>query len=418
MTSLIQNVVLWAPTAGLGAAGVVALHYRSKAKDATADVERRLAQRDEEARHLADARLPGLVYAVQNRTGTLASSTGAVLHPHLAGTDSGAAYLSVLEQVAAALSEEAGRAETSSRAAVQATTGSIQPLVYEMQMAITQLLESAHDEKTLTLAQPIDHTASQLARRLQILAVITDRWPGRQRDDVPLLDAVRGGVSRIRDYSRVRVPREIPYYLTSRYVEPVVLALAELLDNAARHSAPTTPVEVAVVDAHRGISIEIHDAGSGMTAEVHAEAARRLSGRDPIRLTELRTPSAFGHLGVGALARKYGFTVRLDQEHSVHGGIRAVVHLPRTMLTPAPVKGAEPAPNQQAHPASPGAGDNRPDANGYQVGADGLAQRGPRRGGPRHRAPQLVAAEPPPPDSGRALAAFAQATQSVHHPAP
>ncbi|WP_019070761.1 ATP-binding protein [Streptomyces hokutonensis] len=424
MTSLIQNALLWAPSAGLGAASLAALHYRGKAKRAEADIEgaeidieRQLAERDEEAWHLAKARIPGLVYALQNGTGTLASSAGLMLHPHLAGTETGRAYQAILEQLDAALTEAAARAEASARAAVHAATSSVQPLVYEIQTAITDLLNAEHDEKVLARVQPIDHAASQLARRLQILAVIIDKWPGRQREDVPMLDAVRGGVSRIRDYSRVRVPREIPYHLSSRFVEPVVLAVAELLDNAARHSAPNTPVEVTFVDAHQGISIEIHDAGSGMTAEVREEAARRLSGDHPVRLTELRTPPAFGHLGVGALAHRYGFRVFLDHAHSVHGGIRVVVHLPRTMLAAPPTDASEPGTTQPAQAASPAADDNQPVSNGgYQVTPDGLAARGPRRGGPRHRAPELVASEPPPPGSGRGLAAFAQGTQSVHNP--
>ncbi|MFE9601466.1 ATP-binding protein [Streptomyces hokutonensis] len=411
MTSLIQDVLLCVPSAGFLAASAVAVRYRG----AQASALRQVAARDEEARHLAGTRLPALVYASQNGTGNSASPTGTTLHQQLAKTETGVAYRSVLEQVDAALKAAETRAEASSRAAVQATTSSLQPLVYEIQTAITHLLATQHDEEILARLQPLDHSASQLARRLQILAVITGKWPGRQRDDVPMLDAVRGGVSRIRDYLRVKVPREFPYYLGSRFVEPLVLALAELLDNAARHSAPRTPVEVSFVDAHQGISIEIHDAGSGMTAEVREEAARRLSGQHPVQLTKLHTPPAFGHLGVGALARQYGFSVHLDQAHSVHGGTRAVVFVPRTMLAASPAETPAPGTSQPTHAASPAVGHSQPVTNrGYQVTPDGLAARGPRRGGPRHRAPELAAPEPPPPGSGRGFAAFAQGTQSVH----
>ncbi|MCX5239067.1 ATP-binding protein [Streptomyces prunicolor] len=414
MTSLIQDVLLYVPSAGFLATSAVAVRYRG----AQVNALRQVAARDEEARHLANTRLPALVYASQNGTGNSASPTGTTLHQQLARTETGLAYRSVLDQVDAALKAAETRAEASSRAAVQATTSSLQPLVYEIQTLITQLLATKHDEEMLARLQPLDHSASQLARRLQILAVITGKWPGRQRNDVPLLDAVRGGVSRIRDYLRVRVPREFPYYLSSRYVEPVVLAVAELLDNAARHSAPRTPVEVTFVDAHQGISIEIHDAGSGMTAEVRTEAARRLSGQHPVQLTKLRTPPAFGHLGVGALARQYGFTVRLDQEHSVHGGIRAIVFVPRTMLAAPPAADAGPVQERPPHTASAAADSTRADGHGYQVTGDGLALRPPPSRGPRHRAQQLTPSEPPPADSGRALAAFAQGTQTVHNPTP
>ncbi|MGW3955381.1 ATP-binding protein [Streptomyces sp. NPDC004752] len=334
MTPLIQDALVWAPAGGMIVAGALALRYRHKAAEhrdhaktlktqaaaagqRAVDAERGVAARDEEAKHLAESRLPALVYVLQHGTGDI-SSAGGLLHPQLASSVAGRAYLSVLEQVNALTAQASDHAEGVARAAVQAVTRSVQALVYEQQSAITHLLDTEHDEKLLELVQPIDHAASQLARRLQILGVLTGMWPGRQREDASLLETVRGGVSRIRDFRRVEVPKESAHYVAGRYVEPVVLAVAELLDNAARHSAPSTPVEVSFLEAHHGISIQIHDAGPGMRPEAREEAARRLSGQHPVRLTELRTPPSFGHLGVGALAAQYGFRVSVDEEHSVH----------------------------------------------------------------------------------------------------
>jgi hypothetical protein len=269
--------------------------------------------------------------------------------------------------------------------------------------------------------QPIDHAASQLSRRLQILGVLVGMWPGRQRDDASLLDAVRGGVSRIRDFSRVRVPHESAYYVAGRYVEPVVLAVAELLDNAARHSAPTTPVEVSFLQAHNGVSIAIHDAGPGLRPEAREEATRRLSGQHPARLTELRHPPSFGHLGVGALATQYGFRATVDEEHSVHGGVRAVLFLPRELLT-SPPTAASSSPVSVEHTAPvPEAPASAPRPQEYPVEQqypveeiDGLSLPVRRRRSPAH-APRFSrpAAETPPPDSGAALAAFMHATKSA-----
>ncbi|MFJ1561697.1 ATP-binding protein [Streptomyces mirabilis] len=345
MTPLIQDALVWAPTGGMIAVGALALQYRKKAAEhccrdgmseaQAADTEQRVAARDEEAQHLAESRLPALVHALQHGTGDIYTA-GGLLHPQLASTVTGRAYLSVLEQVSALTTQASEQAEGAARAAVQAVTRSVQALVHEQQTAITHLLATEYDERLLELVQPIDHTASQLARRLQILGVLTGMWPGRQREDAPLLETVRGGMSRIRDFHRVQVPNESAHYVAGRYVEPVVLAVAELLDNAARHSAPSTPVEVSFLEAHHGISIQIHDAGPGMRPEVREEAARRLSGQHPVRLTELRTPPSFGHLGIGALAAQYGFRAAVDEEHSVHGGVRAVLYLPRELLAAAP----------------------------------------------------------------------------------
>ncbi len=420
MTPLIQDALLWAPTGGVIAAGALVLRYRAKAAEHRGHVatleaqataaERLAAARDEEARHLADFRLPALVYALQHGTGELASA-GGPLHPQLAGTVAGRAYQSVLQQVSALTAQAADNAEGVARSAVQAVTRSIQALVYEQQTAITHLLETQHDENLLALVQPVDHAASQLARRLQILGVLSGMWPGRQRDDVPLLDAVRGGVSRIRDFHRVQVPKESAHYVAGRYAEPVVLAMAELLDNAARHSAPSTPVEVGFLDTHRGVSIQIHDAGPGMRPEAREEAARRLSGQHPVRLTELRTPPSFGHLGVGALAAQYGFRVSVDEEHSVHGGVRAVLYLPRELLAaPPPAESPEPTVAQHtalAAEASPA--EHRP--QDYPVAADGLPVR--RRTTASRSSITRPLAEPPSPEAGQALAAFVRGTQSA-----
>ncbi|MFD4610032.1 ATP-binding protein [Streptomyces sp. NPDC058440] len=425
MTPLLQEALTLAPYAAAAAAGGTTVHFAraaarhrrasaAAARRATA-AEQRAAAQGEEAQHLAGSRLPGLIYAMQQGGGDR-TTFGVLLHQALTGTDTDRAHQAVLQQIATALSEAATRSEGAARVAVQATTRSVQPLGYELQAAITKLLEAGHDHKTLELVQPIDHTASQMARRLQILGVLTGMWPGRQRDDVPLLDAVRGGISRIRDFPRVQVPPARTLYVAGRYVEPLVLLLAELLDNAARHSAPTTPVEVSFVETHNGVSVEIHDAGPGMTPEVLHEALRRVSGQYPVEFTGLSNPAAFGLHGVGVLAGRYGFRVSLDIEHSRYGGTRAVVQVPRTMLAPPP----DQEPQHTAHrpgtaelaPTPPPAQHHSP----YPVAEDGLPVR--RRGTVTPSVQAAPDSEPPPPRAGHGLAAFAHGTRSAHHPTP
>ncbi|MEW2467947.1 ATP-binding protein [Streptomyces sp. NPDC046994] len=434
---------LLAVSGGVVGAGALRLLFRKKVGEYRGHitgleaevraVRQQLAKQDEEAMHLARVRLPALIYALQHG-GNLASVSGP-LHPQLIETNTGRAHEAVLQQVNDLTSATAEQAEQAARSAVRAVTSSMQALVNELQAANTHLLDREHDATLLALVQPIDHAASQLARRLQILGVLVGMWPGRQRDDASLLDAVRGGVSRIRDFSRVRVPHESPYYVAGRYVEPLVLAVAELLDNAARHSAPTTPVEVSFLQAHNGVSIAIHDAGPGLRPEAREEAARRLSGQHPVRLTELRHPPSFGHLGVGALADRYGFRAMVDEEHSVHGGVRATLFVPSALLAsppaaassaplpaehtassaPLPAEHTAPVPEAPAWAPHP---QEYPAQQQYPVEEkDGLSLPVRRRRfsahEPRHSRP---ATETPSPDSGTALAAFIHATQSARAP--
>ncbi|MDX3097110.1 hypothetical protein PV417_21600 [Streptomyces sp. ME19-03-3] len=129
-------------------------------------------------------------------------------------------------------------------------------------------------------------------------------------------------------------------------------------------------------------------------------------------------PAAFGLLGVGVLAAKYGFRVSLDLEHSRHGGARAVVQVPRTMLVPAPAPQPEPAqqpitPHRVPTVGPPG------EQQRYEVGADGLPlRRRPAAPPPWEPAPAAPTAAPPPPRASRALAAFVQGTRSVPLPPP
>ncbi|RRR79400.1 ATP-binding protein, partial [Streptomyces sp. RP5T] len=395
MSPLINDVLLWT-NIPLSVVAGAALHYRArvrtadrkaadsdrKAENASAELDqavKRIAAREEEARHFAESRLPALVYALQHGT---PPGYGALLHLELRGTLTAAAYESVLKQVAGLLEDASKQAEETARSTVRATVKSVQALLYEQQIAITRLLDSEDDQRLLALLQPVDHTGNQLLRRLLVLGVIAGTWPGRQSSNVPVVDAVRGAMSRIRDYQRVRPPRPSHLYLAGRYVEPVVLALAELLDNAARHSPPSTPVEVHLITGAQGVSIEIHDAGAGMSIEAEMQARRRLSG-DEFRLTDLRNPPSFGHLGVGALARQYGFRVHLD-DRSVHGGTRAVMFLPQALLAEAPPPD-ETAPAPQVAPAVPAAPSRPADpaaadaASPYEITHDGLAKRRPQQ---------------------------------------
>ncbi|NJQ15793.1 ATP-binding protein [Streptomyces bohaiensis] len=343
----------------LAVTAVLALRWRRLARVREAELRQaqaKITARDEEAVHFVETRLRRL--ADKGRPGPS-------LHPTLAETDFARAQERALQAITVISRESARRAERQitekaesvAQASVRAVTQSLQALVAEQQIAITAMLEGHHSDKVLADLIPIDHACSQLARRAQIVSVLTGSWPGRQRDDSPLLEVVRGGVSRIRDYRRVRVTGEPTEHVTSRVVEPVVLAVAELLDNAARHSAPGTEVEVGFVSAHNGISIVIDDAGIGLTPEERDRAGRLLTGQEPVRLTEMRNPPRFGFAGVGMLASRYGLRVQVGQE-SVHGGVRAVLHIPRELLAapPAPARPMSqmpPLPEPGSRPAAP-----------------------------------------------------------------
>ncbi|MBB0228539.1 hypothetical protein FOE67_03195, partial [Streptomyces calidiresistens] len=175
-----------------------------------------------------------------------------------------------------------------------------------------------------------DHRGQQVLRQVANLLVLAGAWPGRTHENTPVVDVVRGAFSRIEGYLRVRVVRsEDQRAVTGRVVEPLVMVLAELLDNATRYSHPDTEVRVAVEITQHGIAIVVEDAGIGLTATDRGRIARLM--REPIGVTELGTPPKLGLATCALLAHRYGFRVSVDAE-SVFGGVRAVVLVPGPLL--------------------------------------------------------------------------------------
>ncbi|MFF6994495.1 ATP-binding protein [Streptomyces sp. NPDC008313] len=323
--------------------GITALQRRR-----TAELADGLRAREEEVRHLLTARLPALEDAPHRVPGRGDGTRPPVpgtgpLDPRFAGTDFGRCLDGVLERFSGTVRHAQARADQSAKAALKASMRSIQALANEQQVSISEMQDRHDHPDVLRDLLEIDHTNAQFGRRAQAIAVLCGSWPGRQRATSPLIEVVRGAISCIRDYRRIRVNGQVDLAVESRAVEPVVLAVAELLDNAARHSQPNTGVEVTVQSVHNGACVVIDDAGVGMDGQATERAATLLSGRHPVDVTRLDDPPQFGFAVTGVLAARYGFTVSADTR-SPYGGVRAVVFLPNALLTHAEPVRAVPAP--------------------------------------------------------------------------
>ncbi|NUR26580.1 MAG: hypothetical protein HOV83_12165 [Catenulispora sp.] len=219
----------------------------------------------------------------------------------------------------------------------------------------------------------LDHGVSLIGRLADSLAVIGGAGPGRRRaQPVDLLDVVRGALSRIVEYPRVDVEVSGDVAVAGAAVEPVVHALAELLDNATRYSPPDTRVRVGVEDGPgESLVIVVDDAGVGLNAAGYQHARRVLS--DPAGAASVGA-TRLGLTVVGRLARSVGFDVALTRGPS--GGTRATLRLPAALLgVPAE---AVPAPESVPRPAAPRASSWDPTA----VGPTGLPQRRRRAAAP------------------------------------
>jgi Histidine kinase-like ATPase domain len=291
-------------------------------------LERGVTVRDEELAHLVTARLPAKVQALNGRPVEVPGP----LNERLADIPFGRHLERTMEMFAETGDRAKTRADESAKATLKAMMRGVQSLANEQQLAISRMQSRHDDPDVLEGLLRIDHMNAQLGRRAQVSAVLCGSWPGLQRSASPLIDVVRGATSRIRDYLRVQVHSQVNDAVVSRAVEPVVLAVAELLDNAARHSQPNTPVEVNFQPGHNGMAIVIDDAGVAMNAEELKRAERLLGGEEAVDINRLGDPPQVGFAVIGVLAARYGFTVSVDTR-SPYGGVRAVVFLPTVLLT-------------------------------------------------------------------------------------
>lgn len=339
MTRHIPEVAFWCLAAGALATLVLLVRQQritAALRKRNARLEQSIGARDQEAQYLVDVRLPSIADSLYQ-----SAPKPGLFDEQLAGTAFAHSLQGVLDHFAGAVEQAHARADQSAKAALKASMRAIQALANEQQLSISDMQERHDNPAVLQDLLEIDHANSQFGRRAQAIAVLCGSWPGRQRSASGLTDVVRGAKSRIRDYRRIQVHAQVDIAIVSRAVEPVVLAVAELLDNAARHSQPNTAVEVSLQPAHNGACIVIDDAGVGMDGHEVEKAGQLLSGRRAVDVTRLGDPPQFGFAVTGVLAERYGFSVSVDTR-SPYGGVRAVLFLPSALLTHPDADGGRP----------------------------------------------------------------------------
>ncbi|MGW6413017.1 sensor histidine kinase [Streptomyces vinaceus] len=212
----------------------------------------------------------------------------------------------------------------------------VQAVVHQQAQELREM-EDRHD-KTPDVFDDllrIDHGTALIGRLADSIAVLGGARPGRQwRRPVPLYSVLRGAMSRIIEYQRVELHAIADVAVTGPAVEPLIHALAELIDNATRYSPPKTKVHITAIDVQMGIAVEIEDAGVSLSEEGRQRAERMLhESQQGLDLADLGESPRLGLAVVGRLAQSYGFQVALRT--SAYGGVRAVLVIPDSLLTTA-----------------------------------------------------------------------------------
>ncbi|MBQ0888678.1 MULTISPECIES: ATP-binding protein [unclassified Streptomyces] len=380
-----------------------------------------LAALETEIRHFAEVAMPAMVDVLAR--GHRGVPVPGLSQEELAGTVVDHAHQAVrrlLQEAVAVTREQIGR---TARSAVRDMIDEAQTGLQRCQMRVIEEMERHPDGTSYHQSlMGIDHLVTQSLHTLQRMRILTGSWPGLQRADCTVREIVESARGRISDYLRVSYtyePRTGETWLEGRVVEPVTVALTELLSNAAAFSDGKVFVEVQAFQT--GYCIVVDDGGLNMNPFQRESAARQLGQREVLDVTTVQDTGQLGFAVIGRLASDYGFSADVTST-SPYGGVRAVLRIPLELFGRGPTaeeieadrqaaaaRAGQHMPLHAGPAASTGAADTTP---AQPTTSGGLPQR--RRRSPIAAAPASGSAPAPADDPDAFSASLAQLGRTIH----
>lgn len=330
------------------------------AKDAEiASQEAAAAEREAAGERFARTTVPFVVERL--RQGASAETALAAAPPTENGAQRG---------VLTTLATEVHRGEglrASAMSACANAAGRVQALATSMAADLRDMEHRHADEDVLGDLLHLDHRTAQAGRLADSIAVLTGARSGRRWAKPIVMESIlRGALGRISGYQRVRLHSTSTAAVAGHAAEGVMHLLAELMDNAANFSPPTSEVHVYVEEVTAGVVVTVEDGGLVM-GEVALRRAQQAVSGEAFDLSAL-SGSRLGLAVVGRLARKHGLSVSFRP--SAHGGTGVVVMLPQELITeirrpdrtPAPEAGPGGGSRSGSRTGSDTAGGQRPDS--------------------------------------------------------
>ncbi|NEA39074.1 sensor histidine kinase [Streptomyces sp. SID11385] len=180
----------------------------------------------------------------------------------------------------------------------------------------------------------VDHACSMMIRWADDLATLgggrpSRRWPG----PVSLLSTLRGAQGRILEFPRIHIMDIPDIDLKGNECEGVLQAVAELMDNGCKYSAPSSKVFVSAMRVEKGISISVEDQGG--STDMIDKIMRRFkniyrfakTNRD---IGQYRYETGIGYFVLGRLCLSY--EMNLEVRPSAYGGLRAILFVPEHLI--------------------------------------------------------------------------------------
>jgi signal transduction histidine kinase len=283
------------------------------------------------AEELAERRLPGIVERLSRNESV---DVAAEAPPLSAGRTAEVARLAEAFAKVQRTAVDAAVGQAELRAGVSRIFLNIarrnQSLLHR-QLTLLDGLESRAEADDLEDLFRIDHLTTRMRRHAESLIILSGATPGRGwRRPVRFADVLRAAVSEIEDYTRATVLTDSEDGLVGAAVTDVVHLLAELIENAASFSPPSTEVRVMAERVGTGFAVEVEDRGLGVRPELLAEANRRLAEPPEYDLVDT---DQLGLFVVARLAARHDISVTLQR--SPYGGVTAIVLFPHELVVPA-----------------------------------------------------------------------------------
>jgi len=211
--------------------------------------------------------------------------------------------------------------------------------IYQVQ----DLENKVEHPELLKLAFALDHLITRSRRLAENLAVIGGSpLPHRAIQPEVLSQVLFAAMAETQRYAQIDLVNPPETYVHGHAVAEIIHLLAELMENAAMFTNPTShrvTVKAELVTA--GIAIDIQDRGVGIPPERLAQLNALLEGDPDATISDV----AEGRIGLTVaqiLAFRHGVKVRLQS--NIHGGIDAMVVLPSTLLVNAEKPRPHPTP--------------------------------------------------------------------------
>lgn len=308
---------------------------RAEHAERTAALERRIAVHDGEIQRMRKDILPATVGwvlggepprdVIRNRVDT---------RPEW--RDMPEAQRALLLALLTIISDEESRRDASHRSFVHVARR-VQAISHQQAIDLREMEEDhGNNPEVFDNLLRLDHGNSMIGRLADSLGVIGGGGPGRRWPQaVTLYSTLRGAMSRILEYRRIKLESIAVVNVAGLYVEPIIHMMAELMDNATRFSPPQSKVRVTAIEVHTGIAIEVEDCGVKLTDERRQKIEKLLAyARAGHDMTQLGETPRLGMAVVGRLAKMYKIDVSMRP--SSYGGCCAVLVVPRSMLSTDP----------------------------------------------------------------------------------